>query len=459
MAALAERKEHISIVVTGHVDAGKSTTTGHLIFKLGGISQRDLAKLQEKADNLGKSSFAFAFYMDNQKEEQERGVTINCATKEFYTDSYHYTIVDAPGHRDYVKNMISGAGQADAALVLVPAEKGGFEAAIAKGNRATGEVEGQTRQHVRLLALLGVEQIIVGINKMDTCDWSETRYNEIKDEFFKMLKDSGLKPMKIPFIPYSGFHGENLIEKTDKMPWYKGWTANLSKDNKITGFTILDALEKLIKPPKRNTDGAVRIPISGICNIPGVGPVITGRVEQGVIKPDDQIEIVPRNLSGLKMFKIQMHHKDYPEAIPGDNVGMQIKGFDKMNMPKAGDVIYKPSEGKLKPVKCFTAMINVQDHPGKLKNGFCPIVHVRTAKVSCKMTSIKWKSSKKTAGEKVESPPFIERGDNAEVVFEPTKPFFVEPFAKTPGLGRIAVMDSNSLVMLGKVVATEELII
>ena len=179
MAALAERKEHISIVVTGHVDAGKSTTTGHLIFKLGGISQRDLAKLQEKADNLGKSSFAFAFYMDNQKEEQERGVTINCATKEFYTDSYHYTIVDAPGHRDYVKNMISGAGQADAALVLVPAEKGGFEAAIAKGNRATGEVEGQTRQHVRLLALLGVEQIIVGINKMDTCDWSETRYNEI----------------------------------------------------------------------------------------------------------------------------------------------------------------------------------------------------------------------------------------------------------------------------------------
>ena len=187
-AQAATGKQHISIVVTGHVDAGKSTTTGHLLFKLGGISQRELDKLQTKADELGKSSFAFAFYMDTCKEEQARGVTIQCNTKEFFTDSYHYTIVDAPGHRDYVNNMITGAGQADAALILVPAEKGGFEAAIAKGNRATGEVEGQTRQHARLLSLLGVEQLVVGINKMDSCDWSETRYNEIKEEMTKMIQ-------------------------------------------------------------------------------------------------------------------------------------------------------------------------------------------------------------------------------------------------------------------------------
>ena len=452
---MTEDKEHISIVVTGHVDAGKSTTTGHLLFKLGGISSREMTKLQERADMLGKSSFAFAFYMDNQKEEQERGVTINCATKDFYTDSYHYTIVDAPGHRDYVKNMISGAGQADAALVLVPAEKGGFEAAIAKGNRATGEVEGQTRQHVRLLALLGVEQIIVGINKMDTCNWSEDRFNEIKDEFFKMLKESGLKPMKIPFIPYSGFHGENLVEKTDKMPWYKGWTANLSKDNKVSGFTILDALENLVKPPKRNIEGPVRIPINGICKIPGIGSIITGRVEQGIVKPEDQIAIVPGGFTGLKLFQIQMHHKNYDKAVPGDNVGMQIKGFAKDCLPKRGAIIYKPSEGKLFPAKKFTAMINVQDHPGQLKTGFCPIIHVRTTACSCKMTKINWKMGKKTGNEKMVNPPFLERAENAEVEFEPTKPFFLESFDKTPGLGRIAVMDSNSLVMLGKVVSVE----
>ena len=175
-------KKHLSLVVCGHVDAGKSTTTGHLIFKLGGISEREMSKLQEEADRNGKSSFAFAYYMDKNKQERERGVTIDCTTKEFFTDSYHYTIVDAPGHRDYVKNMITGAGCADVALLLVPAEMGGFETAIKKGDHKSGEVQGQTRQHARLLGLLGVEQLIVGVNKMDTVDWSEKRFNEIKDE-------------------------------------------------------------------------------------------------------------------------------------------------------------------------------------------------------------------------------------------------------------------------------------
>tara|TARA_Y100000389_G_scaffold204539_1_gene257802 strand:+ start:448 stop:1812 length:1365 start_codon:yes stop_codon:yes gene_type:complete len=452
---MTENKEHISLVITGHIDSGKSTTTGHLLFKLGGINQREMAKLQEKADQNGKSSFAFAYYMDSCKEEQERGVTIQCNTKEFFTDSYHYTIIDAPGHRDYVKNMISGAGQADAALVLVPAEKGGFEAAIAKGNRATGEIEGQTRQHVRLLALLGVEQIIVGINKMDTCDWSETRFTEIKDEFFKMLKDSGLKPMKIPFIPYSGFKGDNLVEKTDKMPWYKGWTANLSKDNKVSGFTLLDALEKMVKPPKRNLTAPLRIPLGGVYNIKGVGAIITGRVEQGIAKVGDEIAFAPCNIGGCKLFSIEMHHKKYDQATPGDNIGMSVKGLTKDNMPKNGDVLFKPSEGQCTAVKSFVAMVSVQDHPGQLKCGFVPIIHVRTSKVACKMTAINWKMGKKTGGVKQDSPPFVERGESAEVVFTPEKPFYLEPFDKTPGMGRIAVMDSNSLVMLGKVNSVE----
>ena len=388
---MSDSKQHISLVVCGHVDAGKSTTTGHLIFKLGGISAREMEKLQAEADQQGKSSFAFAYYMDKDKAERERGVTINCTTKEFYTDSYHYTIVDAPGHRDYVKNMITGAGCADVALLLVPAEMGGFETAIARGDRGSGEVQGQTRQHARLLGLLGIEKLIVGVNKMDSCDWSEKRFNEIKEEMTKMIQTAGFKPKQVAFVHYSGFHGENLVEKTDKMPWYKGWKANISKDEVVEGHTRNDALEKLVRPPKRFPDKAVRIPINGIYKIKGVGDVITGRVEQGTIHAGDVVRVAPRGLSGLKVFSIEMHHKTWPDAKPGDNVGMNVKGLDKKNMPKVGDVMSLESQPILEPVDKFTAQIVVQEHPGQLKPGFAPLVHVRTAKSSCKMTKILWK--------------------------------------------------------------------
>jgi elongation factor 1-alpha len=448
-------KKHISLVVCGHVDAGKSTTTGHLIFKLGGISEREMAKLQAEADAQGKGSFAFAYYMDKDKSERERGVTINCTTKEFYTDSYHYTIVDAPGHRDYVKNMITGAGCADIALLLVPAEAGGFETAIARGDHKTGEIQGQTRQHAKLLGLLGIEQLIVGVNKMDSVDWSETRFNEIKGEMLKMIQLAGFKPKKVAFVPFSGFKGENLVQPTDKMPWYKGWEANISPTEKVSGVTLYDALEKLARPPKRNTEGPVRIPINGIYKIKGVGDVITGRIEQGTLRPNDICGIAPRGIKGLKVFTIEMHHKSWPEAGPGDNVGINMKGLDKGNMPKVGDIIYVEKEGIIKPVKTFKAMVVVQEHPGQLKPGFSPLVHIRTAKSACKMIKINWKSNAKLGNEKIENPDFIERGDQAEVEFQPIQPFYCESFETCQGLGRVAVMDSNQLVMLGKAINVE----
>ena len=453
---MSDKKQHISLVVCGHVDAGKSTTTGHLIFKLGGISEREMQKLQAEADQQGKSSFAFAYYMDKDKAERERGVTINCTTKEFYTDSYHYTIVDAPGHRDYVKNMITGAGCADVALLLVPAEAGGFETAVARGDHSTGEVQGQTRQHARLLGLLGIEKLIVGVNKMDSVDWSEQRFTEIKEEMNKMITQAGFKPKQVAFIPYSGFKGENLVEKTDKMPWYKGWSANLNKDTVIEGYTLYDALEKLARPPKRDPNAPVRIPINGIYKIKGVGDVITGRVEQGTVNAGDILRIAPRGQKGLKVFSIEMHHKTWDQAGPGDNVGLNIKGLDmKTNPVKVGDVMSLEKEDILKPVKSFTAQVAVQEHPGQLKVGFSPCVHVRTAKSACKMTDINWKISKKTGNEKQDSPPFLERGEQAEIVFEPQQLLYLEEFEKCAGLGRIAVMDSNQLVMLGKVMNVE----
>jgi len=446
------KKQHISLVVCGHVDAGKSTTTGHLIFKLGGISEREMQKLQAEADQQGKSSFAFAYYMDKDKAERERGVTINCTTKEFFTDSYHYTIVDAPGHRDYVKNMITGAGCADVALLLVPAEMGGFESAVAKGDHKTGEVQGQTRQHARLLGLLGIEKLIVGVNKMDSCDWSEQRFNEIKEEMTKMITQAGFKPKQVAFIPYSGFHGENLVKPTDKMPWYKGWDVNISKTEKVSGVTLYDALEKVARPPQRKPDALVRIPINGIYKIKGVGDVITGRIEQGTLNAGDVCRVVPRKLENLKVFSIEMHHKTWPNAKPGDNIGMNMKGLDKNKMPKVGDVITLQKDPICLPVESFTAQVAVQEHPGQLKPGFSPCVHVRTAKSACKMTKINWKMSKKTGDQKIDNPEFLERAEQAEIVFTPQQAIYLEPFDKCDGLGRIAVMDSNNLVMLGKVI-------
>merc|ERR1739848_843764 len=272
----------VSIVICGHVDAGKSTTTGRLIFELGGIPEREMQKLKEEAERLGKSSFAFAFYMDRQKEERERGVTIACTTKEFFSPTKHYTVIDAPGHRDYIKNMITGASQAEVALIMVPAD-GNFTTAIAKGNPKAGEVMGQTRQHSLLINLLGVKQIVVGINKMD-CDvakYSEARYTEIRDETKAMLLKVGWKKAvvenEVPFLPISGWMGDNLIKKSEKMAWWKGVDVIIlgNKDDKLHVDTLHDTLEHMVKLPPRKLD------------------VLTGRVEQGAVKPGDEVVFLP----------------------------------------------------------------------------------------------------------------------------------------------------------------------
>jgi len=470
MSEATQGKKHLGIVIVGHVDAGKSTTTGRLLFELGGLPERELDKLRKEAQELGKESFLFAFFMDKSKDERARGVTIQCTTKEFFTNQYHYTIIDAPGHRDFIKNMISGASQADVALLMVPANKGGFETSIAKGNHKKGEIQGQTRQHARLCHLLGIEQLVVGVNKMDdnSVMYSQERFDEIRGEVDKMLTKIGYKTKKIPFIPMSGFLGENLTKKTEKMPWYKGWEVS-DKKEKLTGFTLIDALDRVVKAPKRPTNKAFRMPVSGVYKIKGVGDVITGRIEQGLLHPNDTVKFYPTNVSG-KAFSIEMHHKTVGEAGPGDNVGVNVKALNKENMPHIGDVMciedLKNDPNPPRAAEKFTALVFVQDHPGQLKpsqqdgkgvwkGGFTPSIHIRTAKAPCQMTEIKWKMGKATNNQKVENPPFIEAGDQAEVVFTPKMPIVVTDFDTCKPLGRIAAMDSNSLIMLGKVTAVE----
>jgi elongation factor 1-alpha len=462
----ADGKKHLGIVVVGHVDAGKSTTTGHLMFKLGGINERTLEKLKKEAEAQGKASFAFAFFMDKSKDERARGVTIACTTKEFFTEKYHYTIIDAPGHRDFIKNMISGASQADVALLMVPANRGGFETSIQKGNHKKGEVQGQTRQHARLLHLLGVEQIICGINKMDdkSVGYSEERYTEIKSEVQKMLTKIGFKTKKIPFVPMSGWQGDNLIEASTNMPWYTGFSVKPKKKT-VEGHTLLDALNDVVSCPKRPTKKPFRMPVSGVYKIKGVGDVITGRIEQGVLKPNQQVEFAPTGVAG-KAFSIEMHHKSVAKAGPGDNVGVNVKGLPKENMPKAGDVMFVQNEdGDDSPpaaAQTFRAAVFVQDHPGQLKcarngkGGFTPSIHVRTAKAPCQMLEILWKRGKSTSNVKVESPMFIEAGDEAEVIFKPKMPLCVDAYDVCKPLGRMAAMDSNSLIMLGRVLEADK---
>jgi elongation factor 1-alpha len=455
----APEKPHLSIAVCGHVDSGKSTTTGRLLFELGGIPEREMDKLRAEAAAQNKSSFAFAFYMDRCKEERERGVTIQCTLKEFFTDNFHYTIIDAPGHRDFIKNMITGASQADVALLLVPAD-GNFTTAIARGDHKSNEIQGQSRQHARLLNLLGVKQLIVGVNKMDTdtAKYSQERFDEIQAEMKLTLVRVGWKKESvescIPVIPLSGWMGDNLIAKSPNMAWWNGVEVVAADGTKVTVVTLKNALNDFVKQPLRLTDKPMRMPVSGLYNIKGIGQILTGRIEQGIVTPGDEVLFLPThttaNKCNGKVFSIEMHHKSIKKAVPGDNVGLNMKGLNKDNMPRTGDVMILAKDETLKVAAKFTAQVQVLDVPNEVKTKYCPTIFVRTGHSSCRLTAINWKIGKETLGKKAEEPHSIKSNEMAEVVFEPIQPLVVDVFENCEGLSRLAVMEGNGVVMLGK---------
>lgn len=457
-------KQHISIAVCGHVDSGKSTTTGHLLYKLGKVNQRELQKLKDEAELKGKGSFFYAYVTDTSKSERDRGVTENCTTKEFFVDNYHYTIVDAPGHKDYVKNMINGSSCCDVALLMVPAD-GNFITAIRKGDRKMNEVEGQTRQHSMLINLVGIKQLIIGVNKMDegTVLYKQDRFEEIKNEMQDMLIKVGWPKAfvqnNIPIIPISGWNGDNLIEKSTNMSWWNGCTVKNLKGESVTCTTLVDAFNNYVCEPERLIDVPLRVPISGIYNIKGVGDVITGRIEQGKLLQNDKVVFVPSHTEKQpcagKIFSIEMHHKQLPMAMAGHNIGMNVKGLDKNNMPKRGDVMVLEKDITLKTCTKFTALVQVIDHPGELKIGYSPIGSVRTGESPAKIVAINWKKGKSTSNVKVDNPTTLVAGDTAEIVFEPTKSFVVEEYSKCQGLSRIGFFEGFSVVMLGKVIGVE----
>jgi elongation factor 1-alpha len=424
---MGKEKTHVNIVVIGHVDAGKSTTTGHLIYKCGGIDKRAIEKFEKEAADMGKGSFKYAWVLDKLKAERERGITIDIALWKFETSKFYFTIIDAPGHRDFIKNMITGTSQADVAVLVIASGTGEFEAGIAKN--------GQTREHALLAFTLGVKQMICAINKMDdkSVNYSEDRYTEIKNEVSGFLKKIGYNPAKIPFIPISGWNGDNMLERSPNMGWWKG-------------PTLLEALDNII-PPKRPIEKALRVPLQDVYKIGGIGTVPVGRVETGVLKPGMVVTFAPPMIT-TEVKSVEMHHEQLKQAVPGDNVGFNVKNVSVKDIRRgnvAGDSKNDPPSG----CEDFTAQVIVLNHPGEIRSGYTPVLDCHTAHIACKFADIQEKIDRRSGKCVEKEPKCVKSGDAAIVRLTPTKPLCVETFKDYAPLGRFAVRDMRQTVAVG----------
>jgi elongation factor 1-alpha len=422
---MPKERPHLNVAFIGHVDHGKSTLIGRMLFDHGDVREQMIKKFEEMGEK-GKT-FKFAWVMDNLKEERERGVTIDLAHKKFETDRNYITIVDCPGHRDFVKNMITGASQADAAVLVIDVKDG---------------IMPQTIEHGFLAKTLGITQLVIAINKMDMVDFKQAEFDKLKAEVSeKLLKRVGFDPATVPFIPTSAFNGDNVITKSEKTTWY-------------TGDTILQALDKLKEPPKP-TDKPLRLPIQDVFTITGVGTVPVGRVETGILKPGESVIFEPASTIFNKPIAgevktIEMHHEQLSQALPGDNVGFNVRGVGKQDI-RRGDVLghqnLPPSVVRMKDT--FKAQIQVINHPTAITPGYTPVFHVHTSQVACTFEKLLAQLNPKTGGVEKENPEFLKSGDAAIVEIRPTKPMVIEVFKEIPQMGRFAIRDMGQTVAVG----------
>jgi elongation factor 1-alpha len=351
---------------------------------------------------------------------------------------------DAPGHRDFIKNMITGTSQADCAILIIAAGTGEFEAGISK--------DGQTREHALLAYTLGVKQLIVAINKMDTTNWDEVRFLEIVKETSNFIKKVGYNPKQVAFVPISGFNGDNMLEPSPNCTWYKGWETE-SKAGKAQGKTLLDAIDA-IEPPKRPTDKPLRLPLQDVYKIGGIGTVPVGRIETGVLKPGMVVTFAPPMVT-TEVKSVEMHHEQLPEGFPGDNVGFNVKNVSVKEIRRgnvAGDSKNDPPAG----AASFTAQVIVLNHPGQVGAGYAPVLDCHTAHIACKFAELLEKIDRRTGKSVEATPKFIKSGDAAIVKMIPSKPMCVEAFTDYPPLGRFAVRDMRQTVAVGVIKAVDK---
>ena len=416
---MAKQKPIINVVFVGHVDHGKSTTIGRLMFDTGKVPPEELEKLKAEALRHGKAGFEFAFVMDKFKEERERGVTIDLSYQKLITNKYEVTIIDAPGHKDFVKNMITGASQADAAFLTLSAKDG---------------VQPQTKEHVWLLRTMGVSQIAVNINKMDSVDYKEDTYKKVRDDVTVVLKQAGYKPEGINFLAISGFKGDNVAKKSTNMPWYKG-------------PTVLEQLD-LFKEPEKPTNLPLRMPLQDVYEITGIGTVPVGKIETGTMKIGQKVIALPgRSGKGVEgeVRSIEMHHEQLTQAEAGDNVGVNIRGLGKKDIAR-GDVICDAA----KPATIadeFVAQIAVISHPTVIAKGYTPVFHVHTAQVPCQFIELLEKTD--PAGVTTKNPDFLKNGDVAKVKVKPIGNLVLETQATNPHMSRFAIRDAGATVAAG----------
>ncbi len=417
---MAKAKPHLNVVFVGHVDHGKSTTVGRLLFDAGTVDEQTMRKLKEKAEELGKGGFEFAFVMDSLKEERERGVTIDLSHKKFQTPKYDYTIIDAPGHKDFIKNMITGASQADAAVIVVGSEG----------------VQAQTKEHAFLCKTLGVQQIIVACNKQDLNKYDQAKFEAQKKAAQDLIKSVGYKVENVQVVPLASFPGENVVKNLGNMKWY-------------TGPTLLQALDNLAVPVKP-TNLALRLPIQDVYNITGIGVVPVGKVETGLLKVGMKVCFMPgpsgKGVVG-EVKTVEMHHEMQQEAEPGDNVGFNVRGVEKKDI-KRGDVV-GPADAPPTVATEFTANLIVLNHPTVITVGYTPVFHIHTAQVACQVVEIVKKINPANGETLAEHPDFIKNGDAAVVKIKPMQPLVIEKVKEFPPLGRFAVRDSGNTVAAG----------
>jgi len=384
--------------------------------------------------------------LDKLKAERERGITIDIALWKFETKQFYVTVIDAPGHRDFIKNMITGTSQADCAILIIAGGTGEFEAGISK--------DGQTREHALLAFTLGVRQMIVAVNKMDSTKYSQERFDEIKKEVSAYVKKVGYNPDTVPFVPISGWHGDNMLEPSTNMPWFKGWTKLNKANQEVKGVTLVDALDA-IEPPSRPTDKPLRLPLQDVYKIGGIGTVPVGRVETGILKPNMVVTFAPSNLS-TEVKSVEMHHEQLTEAVPGDNVGFNVKNVSVKELRRG----FVASDSKNQPAKeatSFKAQVIVLNHPGQIAAGYAPVLDCHTAHIACKFAELVEKIDRRTGKALEENPKFVKSGDAAIVKMIPMKPMCVESFADFPPLGRFAVRDMRQTVAVGVIKEVEKL--
>ena len=416
-----KKKPHRNIVFIGHVDHGKSTTVGRLLLDSGHIEEHVIEKNEKLAAEAGKAGFGLAYVMDGLKEERERGITIDVAHKEFFTPKYYWTIIDAPGHRDFVKNMITGASQADTAVLLCAANDG---------------VNAQTKEHAFLAKVLGVAELIIHVNKMDISgvDWSEDKYKAACEQVTNLLKTAGFAKQldRIPMIPASSLNGDNVYTKSDKCSWYNGPTL----------FEAIDAAQM----PNKPIDKPLRLPVQDVYKISGIGTVPVGKIETGTLNVGKTVMFNPSQKSA-EVKSIEMHHTMVPKAEPGDNVGFNVRGLAADEI-RRGDVAgYTDSAPTfVRHDEHFVGQIQLMDIPKAVSVGYTPVFHAHTAQVAVKFMELLEKTNKNG---KEANPSFLKSGDACLVRFQPTKPMAIEDMKTFPELSRFAIRDMGKTVAAG----------